>query len=234
LYQKRAQTGRLAHKSRAFLKIHAVVPSRVLRAMKFKLKDESELQVLDHVQFYARALRAIGQDLSSLFPQFLEVTLHGKNFEISGRYLPRDAIEKGAQKDNYLLDKLRSKFIREPSVSAPAEAAAGPIGFTRTYTPADIDALDEAGSNHRHAADAAPDIYSLAEMLRMVGRIVDSNGKRLSKLSKDTYGVSFQYEDGAGQIRKSEMSSLQLYKLQQQYYSERGTFVAVDTWKGSV
>ena len=234
LHRKRAQTTRLTHKSRACLKIHTIMPSRILRIMKFKLKDESELEVLDHVQYYARALRAIGQDLSRLFPQSLEITLHGKNFEIVGRYLPRDAVEKGAQRDIHLLGKLRNKFIRDPSAAVPADVAAGPIAFNRTYTPADIDGLEEVGFNHRHGPNTAPDIYSLAETLRMVGRIVDSNGKRLYKLSKDTYGVSFEYEDGAGQIRNVEMSSLQLYKLQQEYYSERGSFVPVDTWKGSI
>jgi hypothetical protein len=202
--------------------------------MKFKLKDESEFEVLDHVQYYARALRAIGQDLSSLFPQSLEITLHGKNFEIVGRYLPRDTVEKGAQRDIHLLGKLRKKFIGNPSSAAPADVPAGATAFNRAYTPADIDELDQVGCNHRYGPDTAPDIYSLAETLRMVGRIVDSNGKRLHKLSKDTYRVSFEYEDGAGQIRNVEMSSLQLYKLQQEYYSERGTFVPVDTWKGSI
>jgi hypothetical protein len=68
----------------------------------------------------------------------------------------------------------------------------------------------------------------------MVGRIVDSNGTRLCKLSKDRYGVTFQYEDDRGEMQKRELTSLQLYKLQQQYYSERGTFVAVDKWEGSI
>jgi hypothetical protein len=202
--------------------------------MKFKLKDETELQVLDHVQFYARALRAIGQDLSSLFPQSLEITLRGINFEVVGRYVPRDAGEKGAQRDTHLLDKLRNKFTRDPSAVAPMDTPMGPIPFNRTYTPADIDGLDEIGSNQRHGPNSAPDIYSLGEMLRMVGRIVDSNGKRLHKLSRDSYGVSFEYEDGAGEVHKGELSSLQLYKLQQQYYGERGTFVPIDKWEGSI
>jgi hypothetical protein len=200
--------------------------------MKFKLKDETEVQVSDHVQFYARALRAIGQDLSSLFPLSLEITLNGTNFEVVGRYIPRDAAEKGAQRD--LLGKLRNKWLRDAPATTPVQSATDPLSFNRTYTPVEIDALDEAGSNHRHGPNTAPDIYSLGETLRMVGRIVDSNGKRLQKLSRDSYGVSFEYEDGAGAIHKGELSSLQLYKLQQQYYSERGTFVPVDKWKGSI
>jgi hypothetical protein len=203
--------------------------------MKFKLKDQAEVQASAGVQFHARALRAIGQDLSKLFPQSLEITLQGVNFEVVGRYIPRDGGEKGGQQDNHLLGKLRSKFLRDPSSSSTTvDSVAGPVGFSRTYTPADIEAIDEAGANHRNGPAAAPDIYSLGETLRMVGRMVDASGGRLCKLSRDTYGVRFEHEDGAGEVQKSELSSLQLYKLQQQYYAERGTYVPIDNWKSSI
>lgn len=202
--------------------------------MKFKLKDQTEIQVLDTVQFHARALRAIGQDLSSLFPQSLEITLNGTNFQVVGRYVPRPVGEKGAKRDIYLLGKLRNKFRGDSPVASSEESAKGSINFNRSYTPSDIEGIDEAGCAHRNEPDTAPDIYSLGEMLRMVGRIVDSNGRRLQKLSRDTYGVSFEYEDGAGEIKQCELSSLQLYKLQQQYHAERGTYVAIDKWKGSI
>jgi hypothetical protein len=202
--------------------------------MKFKLKDEATIQTSGEVQFHARALRAIGQDLSKLFPQSFEVTLEGMNFEVSGRYIPKDAAEKDAQPDNHLLAKLRNKLLRDPSGAPSMDSPAGPVTFNRTYTPANIEAIDEANFNHRKGPASAPDIYSLAEILRMVGRLVDSNGRRLRKLTRDTYGVRFEYEDPAGEIQKSELSSLQLYKLQQQYYAERGTYVPVDKWQGSL
>jgi hypothetical protein len=202
--------------------------------MKFKLKDHAEIQVLDTVQFHARALRAIGQDLSNLFPQSLEITLNGTSFQVAGRYVPRPAGEKAAKRDSDLLNKLRNKLRADSPVVSPPDSATGPISFSRSYGSADIDAIDEAGLARRNETETAPDIYSLGEMLRMVGRIVDSNGRRLQKLSKDTYGVSFEYEDSAGEIKKVELSSLQLYKLQQQYHAERGTYVAIDKWKGSI
>jgi hypothetical protein len=202
--------------------------------MKFKLKGEIEPQVLEKAQFHARALRAIGQDISYLFPQCLEITVHATNFQVTGRYIPRAADGKGSQQNGYLLDKLRNKFLRDQSVVPPGRNATEAIAFDRTYTPADIDRIDEIGAGLRYRTDNAPDIYSLGEILRMVGRIVDSNGSRLLRLSRDTYGVTFEYEDNAGQITKSELSSLQLYKLQQQYYADRGTYVAIDKWDGSV
>jgi hypothetical protein len=202
--------------------------------MKLKLKDDIQAQGLDKVKFHARALRAIGQDLGNLFPQSLEITLQGMDFHVTGRYLPRDLGGKGAQGNRQLLDKLRSKFLRDQSTVPPVESYTESIGFDRIYMPADIDRMDETGANRRNKIDKVPDIYSLGEMLRMVGRIVDSQGRRLVKLSRDTYGVTFEYEDGAGQTQKREFSNLQLYKLQQEYYAERGTYVPIDKWAGSI
>jgi hypothetical protein len=202
--------------------------------MKFKLKDQIEVLVRDGAQFHARALRAIGQDLSNLFPQSLEITVEGTTFQVVGRYVRRDAGEQGTQRDNHLLGRLRNKFVRDALVVPPVESATDSISFNRTYTSADIRGIDEARSSHRNGPDTTPDIYSLGEILRMVGRIVDSDGKRLHKLFRDNYGVSFEYEDGTGAIKKRELSSLQLYKLQQQYYGERGTYLPIDNWKGSI
>jgi hypothetical protein len=200
--------------------------------MKLKLKDESETEVLNKAQFHARALRVIGQDLSKLFPQTLEITRQEMNFQVIGRYLPRDPSGKGAPGSRQLLDKLKSKLLRDQPIVPPAESSTEPISFDRTYAPVDIDRMDESGANRRNEIDKVPDIYSLGEMLRMVGRIVDSDGRRLLNLSKDKYGVTFEYDDG-GQTQKREFSNLQLYKLQQQYYAERGTYVPIDDWKGS-
>ena len=206
----------------------------MLRAMKLKLKDDSATQALAQVQFHARALRAIGQELGQLFPQSLEITPQGTNFQVVGRFVPRDAGAKGTQGNGQLLDRLRSKFLRDQSTVPAVESTAAPVSFDRTFTPTDIERMDEIGAIRRGGSDKVPDIYSLGEILRMVGRIVDSDGRRLLKLSKDIYGVTFQYEDGAGQKQKREFSNLQLYKLQQQYYAERGTYVPIDKWNGSI
>jgi hypothetical protein len=203
-------------------------------AMKLKLKDEPEAQALDKVQFHARALRVIGQELSPLFPRSLEITLEGMNFRVIARYLARDPGGKSAQGNGQLLEKLRSKFLGDKPTVSPLESSTEPARFERVYTTADIDRVDQRGANRRNGTDKVPDIYSLGEVLRMVGRIVDSDGRRLLTLSKDSHGVTFEYEDGAGQKQKREFSNLQLYKLQQQYYAERGTYVPIDNWAGSL
>ena len=202
--------------------------------MKLKLKDAAGTQTLAKVQFHARALRAIGQDLSNLFPQSLEITREGMSFRAIGRYVPRDPSGKGARLDVPLRDELQKTLPRDRSAVPPVESAPALIRFERTYTPVDIERIDEIGSNCRNRPDNTPDIYSLGEMLRMVGRIVDANGRCLLKLSRDRHGVTAEYEDGAGQNQKIELSNSQLYKLQQRYYAERGTHVLIDNWKGSV
>ena len=95
------------------------------------------------------------------------------NFQVIGRYLLRDQGGKGAQGSSQLLDKLKSKLLRDQPPVPPADNSTVPISFNRTYTPVDIDRMDEGGANRRNEIDKVPDIYSLDEMLRMVGRIVD-------------------------------------------------------------
>ncbi|MDH3443074.1 MAG: hypothetical protein OEN50_04050 [Deltaproteobacteria bacterium] len=202
--------------------------------MKLKLKDETQAEALGQDQLYARTLRVIGQDLSNLYPQFLEITVTGTSFQVMGRYVPRSVSGKESQQDNKLLSKLRTKFLgNQPGVTS-SEYSTELMSFDRSYGPVDINRIDETESSRRNGADKAPDIYSLGEMLRMVGRIVDSDGNRLLRVSKDARSIIFEFESGDGQTQKNELSSLQLYKLQREYYAERGTYVPVDKWDGSV
>ena len=202
--------------------------------MKLKLKVETPVEVSEPGQFHARALRAVGQDLSALFPQFLEITVSGTDFHVTGRYVPRTASGKEAQQDGKLMSKLRTKLLRDPAKVCPGNDTTGPMSFSRSYSPADINRIDEVESGRRNGPQNAPDIYSLGETLRMVGRIVDCEGTRLLKLCKDTRSVTFEFENRGGHIQKYELSSLQLYKLQREYYADRGTYVPVDKWDGSL
>jgi hypothetical protein len=200
--------------------------------MKFKLQNETRSEVVHQAQFHARTLRSIGQDLSRLLPESFEITVEGKVFKVIGQHPIREPAGR-PQNPPYLLDKLRGRLSRDNADVAPVENAGKLIGFSRNYTIADIDRMDETGANQRGGINKLPDIYSLGEMLRMVGRILDSEAGRLCKLAKDVNGVMFEYEDGAGQMQRREFTKMELYKLQQQYYAERGTFVPIDKWAGS-
>jgi hypothetical protein len=209
-----------------------MMPTEGLERMKFKLQNETRSEVVSQAQFHARALRGIGQELSRLLPESFEITVEGTAFRVIGRHPSREPAGR-LQSTPHLLDKLRGKLSRDGAAIAPAESAAKLVAFSRHYTMADIDRLDETGANQRGGINKLPDIYSLGEMLRMIGRIIDAEAGRLHKLSKDMNGVAFEYEDGAGQMQKREFTKIELYKLQQQYYAERGTFVPIDNWAGS-
>ena len=48
------------------------------------------------------------------------------------------------------------------------------VSFTRTYSPTDIDQFDQQASQRRTKADHVPDIYTLGERLRTIGKVIDS------------------------------------------------------------
>jgi hypothetical protein len=151
---------------------------------------------------YAVALRAIGQDLSGLLIESLEITVHEGVLHARGVCF-------GAEKES----------SREP--------------FERSYTLADINRLDELGSTRQTGLPGTPDASSLAESLRTVGRVVDERSGRLIKLVKHERKITFEYEDGNGELQKQDHYSLSNYKGQQQGMSQRGTKTKEDVWKDS-
>jgi hypothetical protein len=57
--------------------------------------------------------------------------------------------------------------------------------FERTYSPDDINRLNESGLHRRTQAGKIPDIRNLSEALRTVGRIIDAEEGRLIKVFRD-------------------------------------------------
>ena len=174
----------------------------------------------DHTsEYFARALRAIGQDLANLFPQQLEIEFHDQSFDVRAR-CDRKRLE---SKEPEVRQKGFGAFIGRVAnyrLDKPAEES-GTANFSRTYDPADIDRLDQAGVDRRRQAGKVPDIYSLSESLRTIGRIVDANGGRLISVFKDQRRMAVEYTDTKGAKCRAEMTSAELYKLQQSYYKER-------------
>lgn len=159
---------------------------------------------------YARALRAIGQDLADLFPERLEIQRAGQNFVARGRRRPRTS----AWKTN------EEHVIRQNLTQPPPRVRHS--AFVRTYTPDEIDRLDEMGRARRIDSAQRPELYSLSERLRIVGRIVDEKNAELVHLCQERNTITVQYRDPQDEFHQEEYSTLTLYKLQQQYYSGRG------------
>ena len=187
--------------------------------MKMKLQSE--------VHEYSRALRAIGQDLAKLLPHSLELEVVENDFIVRGqaRAAHTSRAENGSPG---LWQTLQDRVAHR----APHQPAPLFVSFERKYTPDDVNCLDEAGRTHRRGQAKPPDISGLAEKLRTIGRIVDAKRGRLAKLIDDMDSVTVEYCDEQGKFHYEKYSMLALYRIQQSYYGERGTFEPVDLWHG--
>ena len=87
---------------------------------------------------YDRALRAIGQDLSDINPESIEIAIEGDAFVVRGR-----TAHAPATKEEGALKKTWHKLVSRES--QPKPPAASHITFTRRYDQFEIDRLDEKG-----------------------------------------------------------------------------------------
>jgi hypothetical protein len=200
-----------------------------------RLSEPVTLKTSEPTGYYEGVLRAIGQDLADLFPQRLEIEYHADNFEVRVRCDRKRAEKKSppVQKPGIrdVIHKLATYELGKPLSAKPSKEAEIAT-FARTYTPDDINQLNERGMRRRTQADKFPDIRNLSEALRTVGRIIDAEESRLIKVFRDLNRITFEAMNKDGATRKREMTHAELYKLQQTYYQERGGFVSVDVWKG--
>ena len=185
------------------------------------------LKLSAHSEEYARALRVIGQDLADLFPERVEIETAGGKFIVRGER--REKSQHMVKNGSVTVPGLK-KLLRRNGVADPADTSLSIVPFARTYRAEDINRLEEGGILHRKVGDDKPDLYSLSERLRMIGRIVDASGGKLTKLFKDGNTAVFHYQDKSGETHREELSNLTLYKLQQQYYSQRFTLAVKDPW----
>jgi hypothetical protein len=126
---------------------------------------------------------------------------------------------------------LLSKDLTELAAPSP-QTKSEPVSFTRTYYPEDINRLDALGAHRRAAGDKLPDIRSLGEMLRTLGRLVDAQQGCLIRVVKDQRRMMFEYHNTDGTKCSEELASLELLKLQHRYYEMRGKAKILDLWNG--
>jgi len=180
---------------------------------------------------YAPALRAIGQDLAELIPESVEIQVYGERFVVRGQCAKdRPATREGKPQRKGLKDFCADLLSRDVSTLS-RRAKSGTVPFERTYFPQDVHRIDEIGMSRRFGKGKRPDIRSLAELLRTIGRLVDGQAGTLTKIQKDARRIVFEYSDGAGESHLEMMSIPDLYKLQKSYYEEREAPVALDPWK---
>ena len=87
---------------------------------------------------YAKALRVVGQDLSSLFPRLLEVETDGVNFAARGESHPNpfEAVKES------IFTKIWHWLGNKKTAPKPAEPQTQPVNFSRTFGPDEIDRIE--------------------------------------------------------------------------------------------
>jgi len=174
---------------------------------------------------YPRALRAIGQDLTDLFPKILEINADGANFEAHGESHanPFHQVRKTSFK------RLWNRFFGNDSAPEPMPEK---VKFTRTYSPQDIERLDQLYSANRSGQGKRPDNYSLAERLRTMGSIVKSRKGRLKQLRKNADHLFVYYWVQYGTFQTAKLTTVILYRNQQHSPSLNGMQAPRELWEG--
>lgn len=194
-----------------------------------KLSESLKVKSNEPGGYYDRALRAIGQDLADLIPQQLEIEYRGDSFEVHVRCDRKRSEKKSPPVKESGLRNVFHKLATYELGKGSQEAEIATLA--RTYSPADIQRLNEAGLHRRMQAGKIPDIRNLGEALRTVGRIIDSDEGKLIKVFKDLRRIAFEYVDKKGATHKAELTHAELYKLQQRFYDKRGASNSIDPWQ---
>ena len=183
--------------------------------------------------YHARALRAIGQDVADLLPESLTIEPDGDNFIAHGMCNRARLDSQASNGERMSLRKigakLRAGILRPPRGEPDLDLTK----FTRSYNAADIDRLDARGNQRRFGAGGIPEIYSLAERLRTIGKVIDGHDGRLIKVFKDLHRILFEYRDSDDNLRKVELDNTELYRLQRRYTSERSEDIQSESSEAS-
>lgn len=171
--------------------------------------------------YYARALRVIGQDLADLFPENLAIELQGDKFVANGMCSKNRVEDPSVATPWTGLKRIGEKLVTRILKTRSGEPDLEFVQFSRTYNAQDIDRLDIQGTKNRNSS-GMPDIYSLGERLRTIGKVIDAHNGRIVRVFKDLHQVVYEYQDGDGKARKEELNNTELYQLQQRYAAERG------------
>jgi len=183
---------------------------------------------MDTTEDYASVLRVIGQDVEDLLPLYLQIEVTSGQFIVRGRGL----VERSHMADNPIenfLHKVWTMLIRRDAAADIVRWQLDSKAFARTYTQEELKCCNEKGAAQRKNGSGMPDIYSLGERLRIVGRILDAKQGQLLTLLKSLHNVSFQYLDQQGEIQSEEYSADDLYRMQQDHYANRITAEPIRT-----
>jgi len=170
---------------------------------------------------YARALRVIGQDLADLIPENLAIEPEGDSLVADG-LCSRSRLETQEAEGNLTgLKKIGAKLRAGILKSSSGQPNLDLAPFHRNYNHDDIDRLDMQANAYRRGSGGMPEIYSLGERLRTIGKVIDGQNGEIIRIFKDLHHVVFEYRDAEGHPQKLEMDNTELYRLQRAHANER-------------
>jgi hypothetical protein len=187
--------------------------------------DRSDIKLHSEHKEHGWALRAIGQDLADILPNYLEIEFTGQFYIARGQGKPGGS---SAVKKKGSVRKFLSKLRRDERKGKPP--AQKDVPFERTYPLGKIHLLGEHGKSRRRNSSLPPDINILGERLRAVGKMIETKGGQLIRLTMDDYRVAFKYRDAKGEIHEEEHTTPALYRSRTIGQPRRFAGKERDTW----
>jgi hypothetical protein len=169
----------------------------------------AEAETAPAVIDYSRPLRAIGQDLTGLFPKTLVIEINGDSFEARGESYDNPFQRVHESNVKRLWQRLFSK------AAAVTSASPTDLSFARVYSAEDIERIDALNKTNRSGIQKRADNYSLAERLRTMGSIVNSRKGRLKQLRKEADQFFADYWDPNGKLQTAKLTTVIRYRNEQ-------------------
>src|ERR1043166_6733668 len=188
-----------------------------------------KLVVRSDSEAYARDLRTIGQDLARFAPEHLEIELVDNHH--TARFHARQNLVQPKPRKITVLKRVLKRLVPRQTRNSRTNPRPGVLLVNRIYGSDDIDRLYGAQIVDRTRLSRSPDLHSLGERLRMVGRIVHARRGRLLRITNKRSSVIIEYFDPQGRERAEEISHFALYRLQQRYFLLRKTNHKRDVWE---
>lgn len=168
---------------------------------------------------YAGLLRPIGQMLESLRIESFVVLIEDDGFVVRDKTRNRTQLTPREKAFSAALDSSHP-VEQEQERERVRRLAAGMVEWK--LTDEDVERLELESRERRRDPSQTPDSYSISQLLRVIGMIVDQKLGRLISLTKDEQTIGIEYLTPNGQITTAEYTLPVLYDFWVRMYKKRG------------
>ncbi len=166
---------------------------------------------------YAQLLRPIGQMLETLRIESFSLVTDGEEFVVRDKTSGRKQL---TPREKALFADLQEKQNRPADKREALRMASGILEWRLTLE--DIDRLEQEGQARRRESNLTPDGYAVAQMLRVVGTLVDQNRGRLLSIVKEEDKLTLEYEAPPDRKIREELTLPMMYDAWVRMYKRRG------------